>query len=194
RQELLLLLLRAETKDAVRDLPVADPMGRDRGAGREQLLDDHEALDLAAVVAAVAAGKRHADPAAAAQPSAEIPIEAAQPAVDHRFERACLELVFQKRPNLPAESDAGVRQRLRAKLDVEVEQSRLLALSRTASRVPRRAARADCRLYHEAPNPCSSTLERFGAAAGREPARSATPNARRCLAGQAALLGKRVPE
>ena len=66
-EESLLLLLGAELGDHRARLPVGHPVMADRGAPAQQLLDDDEAIDGRAIVAAVLLGQCHAQPATLAE-------------------------------------------------------------------------------------------------------------------------------
>ena len=63
RQEALALLLRAEAQQQRAGLAIGHPVGADRRAGGEGLLEHDVALQERALVAAVLLGPRHADPA-----------------------------------------------------------------------------------------------------------------------------------
>src|SRR4051794_20133097 len=70
--ELLALRLGAEAQQRGPGLAVGDPVRADRGARGQQLLDDHVALQRAALAAAVAARPGHAQPAAGGERAAEL--------------------------------------------------------------------------------------------------------------------------
>jgi hypothetical protein len=72
------------------DLPVGDPVGRDRGAGRQELLHHDVAFQRRAAGTAVLRRYRHADPAAFGQAAAERLVPSGEPGVtggDEGFRR-----------------------------------------------------------------------------------------------------------
>src|SRR5262249_55416564 len=72
RQKGEALLLGAKAQQQGRALPVGDPMRPDRRARGQQLLGHDIAFEHAALAAAIALGPGHADPAAGAEPAAEL--------------------------------------------------------------------------------------------------------------------------
>src|SRR5262249_27473435 len=101
RQKLLALRLGAEAKEQRTRLAVGDPVGRDRRAGGEHLLEHHVALERAPLVATVALPPRHGDPAPPAPPRAERAVEAA-PGVRAEHGRGVAQLAAKELAHLDA--------------------------------------------------------------------------------------------
>src|SRR5262249_46765726 len=101
RQKLLALRLGAEAKEQRTGLTVGDPVGRDRRAGGEHLLEHHVALERAPLVATVALRPRHGDPAARAHLLAERAVEAA-PGVRAEHGRGVTQLAAKELAHLGA--------------------------------------------------------------------------------------------
>ena len=79
RQKALLLLFGAVAQQAGPGLAVAEPVRRARRRDREHFLGHDEALEIRALLAAVALGPRHADPAARRDPAREFGVELGVP-------------------------------------------------------------------------------------------------------------------
>src|SRR5947208_1083449 len=123
RQEPLALAFRAEAEEQRARLPVGHPVRRDGRPRSHHLLQHHVPLERRALVAAVALGPRHADPAARADLAAELAIEPA-PGVRAPAGRAVAELGPEKVAHLLAEGP-GLRGQL-AEVEAKRRHDRLV--------------------------------------------------------------------